>query len=522
MARRSSLGHLVLALAAAGLLSWSQMPGDLVFAKEPAVLEKNDLQSEVLKVAKPWAQPHKVTVSHDGYELSSISQGQDQWQLVLAEEGKGTSLLATKLGGNVAYGAEYDSTKSRYNISADGLRRVAASAASKESDSDDVDWTLRLEGDRGSHFSATGDGSSYLYDASLGLETPVAKGVTARYALDLKRRAGSGTALPSWVRQTAGLRYDSPAGRLKVNVQQADPDTKGQLGYEAVLEGDLTGPHAHGSPHYVLRAADGSYEAKVGLTGPKGLTGGLRLGYEDGKAAASGHGEYAATKSVAKGIDVSVDAKVTATSAGDEPVNLHPIGLTASADLASLIPSVVDKGSSVDLRARYKVGADKPDFTASAKLNKRLAALELAAEANLDEAGDATGKLSLSGSSNGVSARYGATSEGKGVIKHSAEVVYPADLKRGSARAYGRLRQSSDEHGGKPRIQLGLQYDADVTVAGRKLRVQGDSAAYDSGSQLLGDDGKAWSSAHLKRARQSAAALRKRIESSEGNSWVRK
>lgn len=525
MVRRNAHGHLALLLAITGLIAWNHMAGELAFAKEPAKLkDANELQSELMKVSQPWTQPHKLRVSHGGLDLSSVSQGPDQWQLVLAESGDGAGVLATKSGGNVAFGAEYDSAKSKHRPSIDGLRRVAASAASKES-GDDVDWNLRLESDRGTHFSAAGDSSDFIYDASLGYEAAVAKGVSARLAMDLKRREGADNLLPNWVRGSAGLRYDSPAGKLKVNLLQADPDaSNNQLSYDAQLEGDVTGPFAYGSPHYVLRATDGAYAAKVKVAGPKGLSGGAQLKLKDGKASVSGHGDYEATHSVGNGIELGVDAKVTAASDESEILSLQPIGLTASADLSKLVPSIADKGSSLDLRARYKLGAERPALTVGTTLNnKRLAALNLAAEAAVDDSGTASSKVSVRGSLQRLNARYEASRAG-GNTKHVAEATFPVALKQGSANVVGRLWQSDQEHGGKPRVQLGLNYDGDVNVGSRQLHLQGESAAYDSGSQLLGDDGLPWSSVRLNRIRNTASTLRKRMESAEGEGymWLRK
>jgi len=501
----------------------------LVAWKSNQAFTKKEVQDEVSKVVKPWNQPHNLRVSNAGYEVSSISQGGDQWQVALAEAGGDDKpgAFLRNLDGDLVYGFEYDSDKSRFGIPKSKVKRVAFSTASK---GDNLDWTLHLDGDGPNHFSATGDSGSVLYDASVGVEVPVpgTKGVSARYALDAKRRAGAENVLPNWLRHSAGLRYASPLGNLKVNLQQADPAAAdGKLGYEAVLEGDISGPQVRGSPHYTLRASQeagvAAYGGNLKLTGPTGFTGSLDVQQSGGQTSLSGQGQYAGKRTVAKGIEVGLDAKVSATP--EDLLQLQPVGVTASADLAQLVPSVADKGSSLDLRARYKLGAERPAISAVAKLkNQRLAAMELEAQADVDEEGtvSTSGKVSVSGRSQNVLASYKASTAG-GNSHHAAEVLYPAELKSGGARAYGRLYQHSDQFDGKPRLQLGLQYDTGLTVAGRQLRVQGESAGYDSGSQLL-EGGQAWDSARLKRARNSASTLQARIKSADGqgNQWLRK
>jgi len=517
----------VIAAGVAGTLIAWQMPSEQAFAKSDCDLGK---------VAQVWNKPHNVKVGHGGFELASISQGGDHWQVVLSEAGGSDKpgFALAKQNGNIEYGIEYDSSHSKYGIPQEfGLRRAALVVANKDSAGDNAEWTLHLDGNGGNHFSATGDSSSIVYDASVGFETdiPGAKGVSARYALDAKRRAGAENILPSWFRHSAGLRYASAVGDLKVNLQQADPDdAQASLGYEAILDGDVPGASKYGAPHYTLKAAQeggdsASYEAKVKLSGPKGLKGGLAMTSQNGKSTLSGHGEYEAKRAVASGIELGVDAKVTADSAADDKLSLQPIGLTANAELDKLVPGLADQGSSVGLRARYKLGAERPSLSATAKINnKRLAGLQLAAEGDIDTDGATSSKLRADLNAQNVAAHLETSASSSGVTRQSAQVLYPADLKHGSARGFGRLYQSSDEHDGKPRVQLGLQYDVDVSVAGKDLHVEGESAAFDTGDVLLGSDGKAWHSERLGRARKSASTLRKRVEGStgEGNQWLRK
>mmetsp|Transcript_88100 Transcript_88100/g.233910 ORF Transcript_88100/g.233910 Transcript_88100/m.233910 type:complete len:543 (-) Transcript_88100:311-1939(-) len=540
MARRPARGVLVLALAAISLLAWHGGNIALVEVAEAEKSPLDQLAEEAGRVVRFWEQPHNVHLSHGGFGVRSVSQGRDQWQLSVSENGdveKPGAFLSQEGGKGVAYGFEYDSAKSRYSVAeAAGLKlkRVAVSAVSNgDGDAADVDWALHVEGDKGRHFSATSDGGSVVYDGSFGLEAPVAEGLAVRYAIDAKRRASADGPLPSWYRHGAGLSYASPVGNATVHVHQPNPDlSDAPLEYEARLKGEVAAANIKGSPTYELRAArdgegENSYTALLKLKGPEGLTGGLTAAVRGGKPAVSAYGEYAAKRRVASGIEVGGDAKVSISppgqEGGDQALELHPVGLTASADLGKLAPAILDSGSKVDLRARYKLGADMPALSASAKIKApKLSALELAAEASVDDEGQSSGKLKVSGSARGVSAQYEATASPGREARHAAQVLVPAELKGGSARAFGRVYQSEADNGGRPRLQLGVQYDFKTDVAGRAVRVNGDSALYDSGNTLLGDDGVAWHDARLKRGRNSAKTLRARIEGphAQSHKWL--
>lgn len=542
MAKRPSRGFLVLVLAAAALLA-CRRPGVALVEKGKSGEEAAPppaWQAEVARVGRFWEQPHRFGATHGGFRLSSISQGKDQWQLSISEEGaldRPGAFVSQENGGTVAYGLEYDSTKSNYSL-ADmkglKLKRVAFSAASKSWNGSNLDWALHVEGDKGRQFSATGDKDHAIYDGSFGVEVPVATGVALRYAFDAKRRAGTEGVLPAWFRHSAGVKYISELANATLLLHQPNPDLeKGPFEYQAVLEGDIRSPKVRGSPSYTLQAArEGgalpSYDAKVKMQGPEGLTGGLMAGLRGGKPVVSAFGEYATKRTVAKGIQVGGDAKVVLSpktqEGSTEVVEIHPVGLSASADLAQLVPSLADTGSSLDLRTRYKLGAKRPAVSASATLgSKQLAALRLAAEASMDDIGASSGKLKLSGSVRGVAGAYEAVATaGQHGLRQVAQVVWPAELKRGRARTYGRLLHNGAFKDSKPRLQLGVQYDFDTNVAGREVRVQGESAAYDSGGQLLGEDNAGWHDTRLHRARLHAATLRRRIEGggSESHKWL--
>jgi len=511
------------------LLSWCN--GDVAMVQSDEGKEEGTfarIPAEVARVGRFWEQPHNLRASHGGFTLRSISQGKDQWQFSLSEDGavdKPGVFASQECGKGRFYGLEYDSTKSSYSIADVAglkLKRVAFSAATKASDSNNLDWTFQVQGDKGREFAATGDRDSVVYGGTFGVEVPVNKDVVLRYAFDTKRRAGA-SKLPSWFRHSAGVRIASPAGNVSMNIHQPNPDVQNaSFEYHASLVGEIKDSRIGGSPTYTLRTVrDGdtlaAHEAKVALKGPKGFTGGLTAAVHGGKPAISAFGEYAAKQMVAKGVELGGDAKVVLSPpgqlGGNEVVELHPVGFMASADLGKLAPSVAHVGSTLDVRARYKLGAARPALSALAKLrSKKLAALEVEAEGSVDGLGKSSGKLKVSGAARGVAAQYETVASPGSKARHAAQVLWPAELKTGSARAYGRLMQSEADHGGKPRLQLGVQYDFNTDIAGRKVRVEGDSAVYDSGSTLLGENGLAWRDSRLSRARQTAAALRRRIE----------
>jgi hypothetical protein len=496
------------------------------------------LRKQLTKAAQPWLQPHRVKVRHGDAELEALLQGQDQWQLVLSEAGSGPdgpSLAASTLKGSpLAYSMHYDSEKSRFKPPAAlGFKRAAFSAASQEGHLDNLDWVLQVHGDGPTQLAVAGDGASVSYDGTFGVSMPVAKDVSAMYAVDVKRRSKDGSLVPSWVRQGAAVRYASKAGDVKLVLSQPNPDKKAQAGLdvEAVFSGSA--PKQPGAPQYTLRAAkelDASptYDAKVKLTGPPGVTGGLDFAVKGGKPSISGYTELAAKRQVLQGLDLGADVKVVATptsKAAENRLELMPVNLKASADLARLLPQVAGKGSTLDVRARYKLGGDLPSLGVSAKLDaKPLLPVQLAADGDIDPNGQVTGTLRVGGASHGVSAAYIAVAQaGDGAsTRHLAEVSMPVAVKGADATVFGRISQSAKDHDGKPRLQLGVQYGAGLS--GGKVQVSGESALVDSGSLLLAGDGTPWSDSRLKKARGSAGVVRRRAEATEsqGHAWLRK
>jgi len=500
-------------------------------------------QQQFARVGKPWQQQHKLRVAGSVVEVDAVSNNAgEQWQVAVAETGgadRPSAFLARIAGGDVAYGVTYDSAHSRVRLPAKaGVKRMALAAASKDADPDDLDWTFQVEGQHGRHFSATGDRESLVYDASVGMEWPVAEGLKALYALDVKRRAGGESLLPTWARQGAGLRYTSRLGDLKLSLHQPDPDlSEPGLNYEAVLQGKLREVGDVGkkvlasSPEYVLRAAHeggepDSYSARLKMPGHRGLTSGLELGLKEGQPSISGYAEFAGKRKVAQGLEFSAVSKLVIASQnpGQERLSLLPVGIGASADLAELVPGL-DEGSSVDVRTLYKLGAERPALAMRARLRARkLAALQLTAKATVNDVGEASTSMHLSASTaKGFQARYETANDGRG-LRQAAEVMLPpAGFRNGKARGFGRIFQDASS-GGKPRLQLGLQYEADAGFMDRKLRVFGDSTTFDSGGRLLNQNGRLWTSPQLQKIRQTAAVVRKRVDSNYGigQNWLQK
>ncbi|CAE8646615.1 unnamed protein product [Polarella glacialis] len=383
------------------------------------------------QVGKPWQQQHKLRVAGSEVEVDAVSNNAgEQWQVAVAETG--------------------------------GVKRMALAAASKDSDPDDLDWTFQVEGQHGRHFSATGDRESMVYDASVGMEWPVAEGLKALYALDVKRRAGGESLLPTWARQGAGLRYTSRLGDLKLSLHQPDPDlSEPGLNYEAVLRGKLREVGDVGkkvlasSPEYVLRAAHeggepDSYSARLKMPGHRGMTSGLELGLKEGQPSISGYAEFAGKRKVAQGLEFSAVSKLVIASQnpGQERLSLLPVGIGASADLAELVPGL-DEGSSVDVRTLYKLGAERPALAMRARLRARkLAALQLTAKATVNDVGEASTSMHLSASTaKGFQARYETANDGRGLRQAAEVMLRPAAAAEVMARCFGRIFQDASSGG---------------------------------------------------------------------------
>jgi len=481
--------------------------------------------------ARPGARPQylrqRASLSHGGLRLEGASQGEDRWGVTFEEDGAGPGAVSagvSKLdGGPASYGIAYDSAKSRFKVPEKyGIKRVAVSAASQESDQQDFDVTVDVEGESARHFSFTANNDSFVYDASVGVEVPAPFGVTGLYSVDAKRRAGGVGILPGWLRQSLGLQYRSEAlGDTKVILHQRDPDlNETGLDYEAVYRGRLRAP---GSPEYALRALRGrggpSYAAALDLRGPGGLEGGVGVELPPGGGApASGYGRLSALRGVAPGVAVRADARVKATSggkAGEGALELEPIQVKGTADLSTLLPRLAAGGSEAVVSARYRPGDDRPVLRGAALLNTRpLGPVRLAAAGEMDGQGKAAGSLKVM--SVGGQARYEAHVGDRGV-KQIGEIVAPATLQRGRGQLYGRVTHSRQEHNGQPRLQLGMRYD--VGLGSEAVRLAGESVAFDSGRDPVDA-----APARSQRARDRARALRRQVEAppGPGQQWIRK
>lgn len=522
------LRRVALVAVVIGCVSW--LGQDRAFADGDG--EGADLKTALTRVAKPWKQPHRLRLSHGGLELSAAAQGGDQWDLTLSEAGgvDRPGLVLSQLGSDEPVLAlNYDSATSKYKPCTDcGLKRVAVSAASKESDLDDVDWTVNLEGGEGRQLSITGDQDSIVYDASFGTEVavPQVKGLSALYAIDAKRKGDASNLLPSSIRQGAGLRYTSQAGDAKVVVHQSEEGAGADV--EAVLSGSLEGQI--GNPTYVLRASKekgqpAEYLGKVKLAGPKGVNAGLQLEVSDNKPSLSGYTELEYGRQITKGLEVSADTKIVATPTSEERLKLQPIGLTAKADLAAFLPSLLTTGSGVDVRALYKLGAERPSVDITTKLGSKTLPVQLQAEGQVDSDGKTYGSVRVQAAGpQGVTGRYEAVSNEKDGFRQAAQLSYPLPTKGVDATLYGRVTQREKDHDGKPRLQLGLSYDLDTSIAGKALGISGDSALYDAGDSLIDADGFSVKNLRVERARNSAKVVRDRVAKSDGPGylWLRK
>lgn len=523
MQRRAALAAL------AGLVCWKVQ--DRAF-----LTEESDLKDALTKVVKPWKQPHRLHLSSGGLHLTGVAQGADQYDLALSE-GAGDfqpAILLSKLGGNTTWlGFQYDSDRSKYQLPRiQGLKHVSVNGAGT-SDLSTYDWTVQLDGAE-QHLTVTGNEDNIAYDASLGAEVPVprAKGLSALYAVDVKHEGGSEGFAPSSIRHGAGLRYTTPVGDAKVILHQTDP-RKSSTGVdlEATLSGKLEGT---GSPKYVLRAQKdfdepAAYTGRVLLTGPQGVSGGLQLQLEDTTPSLAGYAEVERSAKVGQGLEVSAKTRVVATPLEKEnKVALQPLAVHAKADLATFLPSVVNPGSSLDVAASYKLGAERATVAGKLELSSsKIVPLAVKAEGLIDDKGKAFGSVRVAADGPQViGGRYGyeaVYSEEKG-LRQVGEVSFPLPSKQISATAYGRVTKSEKDHDGKPRLQLGLQYDFDASVAGQSVSVGGNSGLYDAGSTLIRSDGLLETNLRLERARKTAELVRKRVgwESGPGHQWLRK
>jgi len=470
---------------------------------------------------------HSLAAEHGKFSVQGVAQGPGQWALALSEKRSPLLVLQKQDGAPATYAVSYDTGKTSLKPKlAAGVEGVRFSATGTEGDDlKSADWALRVRGPNGNHLSATTADGELVYEGAFTHEQPVTEGVSALYAVDMKRRAGHANAAPSWIRHGVGLRYASKLGDFKANVHQSNPDSpSNDLEFEAIYSGDLAGPP--GSPSYSLVASrvtgdSVSYQGRVRLQGPQGVSGGLFVGVKDGKSNVTGFTDLSTSRMVADGIELSASTRVVASPNG---ADLRPINFRATADLGALLPEYMAEGSEVSASALYKLGEEKPKLSAGATLKpKPLGPLKLSASGRVTE-DTLTGSVAAAARVMDVDATYTASKTGKGT-RHVGQAVFPAEAatdKGGQPlpQAYARFTQSSEDHDGKPRLQVGMMYDFNA----HGTRFTGQSNLYDNGDQLVDEAGRPWPSVMYNQAKNTADVLRKRIggDSAEGTQWLRK
>lgn len=500
---------------------------------------REDAKEQVEKNIKVWNSPHNIRIAGSKFAIDTVSQGALQWQVRATENTKSTNttpnafFLAREDGGNVVYGLNYDSKKSE--LKPPGDHRIQFSATGDE-EFNDVDWTLRLEGDdeeQPRHFSITGNSNDVVYDGSFGWEKTLKNGLGLLYAIDAKRRSGVEGILPNWMQQSAGLKYGTKFGDAKVLLFQPDPESdKKTLEYEASWKGKLQGLSDKGvgskilttDPQYNLKLNNEGFDAKIRAPAKLGTAFGAEGSVSmDGDKDLSGFVEWNGKREVVKGMDFSIDAKATAQEGN---VSMQPVGLTLAADLGKLAPKVATSDSSLKLRSRYKLGEDRPSLSASAELSpKKLPEVKAKGSATYDDSGSVSSSLKVTAEDlSGVDAQYQLSSGKKG-LQQAAEVRLPrVEFQDGSyLRGTGKVYKGS-EWGEKPRMQLGVQYEGNLRILDHDLKLGGESSGFDSGRNLLDEMGKPWKSPELNKARNSAKVVRNYIKSETGHGrrWISK
>jgi len=443
-------------------------------------------------------------------------------------------------GGRTTYALDYDtnraSFKPKLGLGAKAIRFSAAGAGSD--DGVDADWSLRVSGSEGNHFSVTTDGGEVVYEGALTHERQIAEKLSALYAVDAKRRRadkGLGGLLPGWLRNSLGLRYSSAFGDVKVNAYQ-EPEAKTGVTVRAIYQGDLaniTLREMPGSPTVALAVgpnpdADGlAYAGTLKVKGPMGVRGSLNVRNQQGETQVSAHANLAGEKEVREGLKVSANTQVLAApGALGAAVELAPVEVKATADLGTLAEKYLNKGSTLTAVARHKVGEAQPQLGLAAIVDaKPIGPLKLGAAARLF-GGQLLGKLDASATVGNVATSYKVTKVAQGeqqAALHVASATWPAERKADSSgrmqpQLYGRVTQNPQDHGGKPRLQLGMVYD--LSKGGAKI--SGASNAFDSGSSLVDDEGQPWQPAMFIQARERAHSMRQHVSSNaaEGQRWL--
>jgi len=505
----------VLGVAAIVLIANSQKKAEVGDAKaKPGDGSQTafDWRSQLTKVSTPY----RVQVGSKGFEIDAASISDDEWQMSVAEDSPKSgapAFMVSKSGDKpLMYSVDYDSAKSRYKPAAGyGVKQIKFLAAKRDG-VNDSDWALHVEGTSGRRLSIAGGNGKVVYDSSFGAQMPIKKvpGLTARYAYDVKRRSGSKRVLPSWVRQSVGLQYVNKLGDFKLNLLQKDPDTRQKgVDVEAAYRGALK---MTGSPEYTLRAeqmgqSPTKCEGTLCVTGPYGTSGGVDITLMNGSSKLAGRGEFSGKRVVAKGVEVAANSKVvfTPVSQGNEQkIALDPISLKASADLAELLPDYAGMDSKLNVEAKYSIGSKRPSVSGSMEVNPtKLGALKVLAEGTVDTTGRPSGSIRFDGDI--ASGMANMT-----FLQKTKQAMIPAKLQNGKLVAKGRLAHTS---GGKPRLQLGLEYTYDMGGNSVKLQAGDLPRAPDT----------PWVNPRAIMAKDDADKLRQRVESPEGlgQSWLR-
>ncbi|CAK9019167.1 unnamed protein product [Durusdinium trenchii] len=496
---------------------------------------REEAKQQVEKNIKVWNSPHSFRLAGSKFAVDTVSQGALQWQVRATENTNTTPnalFVAREDGGNVVYGLNYDSKKSELKPLGD--HRIQFSATGDE-EFNDLDWTLRVEGqdnDQPRHLQATGNSDDVVYDGSFGWEKTLKNGLGLLYAVDAKRRSGGEGVLPNWMQQSAGLKYRTNFGDAKVLLFQPDPESdKKTLEYEASWKGKLQGLSGGvgkkiltTDPQYKLKLTNEGLAGKVRAPAKLGTAFGADASLNmDGEKEFSGFAEWKGKKELSKGLELSVDTKATAEEGN---VSLAPIGLTLAANLGKLAPKMATDDSSLNLRSRYKLGSDRPSLQARASVSpKKLPQVKAAGEATWDDSGSLSSTLKLTAEHlHGVDARYEMSSGKKGLLQ-GAEVRLPrVEFQDGSyLRGTGKVYKGAD-WGEKPRVQLGVQYEGNLRILDKDLKLGGESSGFDSGRNLLDEMGKPWKSPEINKARNSAKVVRNYIksETGQGRRWISK
>jgi hypothetical protein len=203
---------------------------------------------------------------------------------------------------------------------------------------------------------------------------------------------------------------------------------------------------------------------------------------------------------------------------------MAPVELKANADLATLAGKYMEEGSKVSTVARYKLGEERPQLGVAAVVKpKPIGPLNVNA-AMRSANGAVLGKVTARATVKNVGAAYSATKVSGQDVHHVGQVVFPAepqvDGDQAKPRVFGRVTKSGMDHGGKPRLQLGMMYDFNAKGA----KFAGTSNFFDSGDQLVDDNGVPWSNIRHRQALNAAEVLRRRIKSgaAEGQKWLGK